>query len=197
VRNLQEINDSFTGHAFNDYSQWGEDGVLAEIFNRIGTENKWCLECGAADGLFFSNTRTMIEQGWDAVLIESDPDTYERLTRNCSPFGGVKCWNAAVDRANTLDNILAANGAPADIDLVSIDIDGQDFYALNAMLRFKPRVVVIEYGQGDPDFLPTLGGEGQAGLHKITALAVGKCYVPVWRSATNLIFVKRPLEEKL
>jgi hypothetical protein len=196
VRTAQEINDSLSPCAFNVYSQWGEDGVLAEIFNRIGAENKWCLECGAAEGLFFSNTRTLIEAGWTGVLVEADSSRYERLVKNCEGLSA-HCLNANVGRENRLDDLLASKGAPPEIDLVSIDVDGQDFYAFNAMLRFKPRVVVIEYGQGDPDLLPTLGGEGQAGLHTITGLAIGKGYVPVWRSQTNLVFVRQGLEERL
>jgi hypothetical protein len=195
VRNLQEINDSLTDHALNVYSQWGEDGVLAEIFDRIGAENKWCFECGAADGLFFSNTRALIDAGWTGVLVEADSGRYERLVKNCEGLSA-HCINASVGQ-DRIDDLLASKGAPPEIDLVSIDVDGQDFYIWNALLRHRPNVVVIEYGDEDPDFIPRLGGEGQAGLGAITRLGIGKNYFPVWRSQTNLVFVRQGLEEKL
>ena len=56
----------------NVYSQFGEDGILAAIFEKLGTCNKWVLECGASDGVFFSNSRKLIEEGWNGVLVEAD-----------------------------------------------------------------------------------------------------------------------------
>jgi hypothetical protein len=196
--NYQEIANDLDGHAYNSYSQWGEDGILEEIFNRIGTANKWCLECGAGDGLFMSNTRKLIEDGWTGILIEADANKMERLSTNSAPYEA-HCFNVRIGPDDKLDDILASVTAPMDIDLVVIDIDGQDFYAWNSMLRYIPRVVVIEYDAhgGDPYFLPTLGGKGQAGLHQINGLAFGKTYRPVWRSYSNLIFVRHPLEQSL
>jgi hypothetical protein len=197
VSNLQEIADDLSGFALNYYSQHGEDGVLAEVFKRIGTENKWCLECGAGDGLFLSNTRKLIEDGWTGVLVEADTSKAERLAAN-SVAHEAHCFNVTIGTEDRLDDILVACDAPTDIDLVVIDIDGQDFYAWNAMLKYKPRVVVIEYDAWvDPEFLPTLGGKGQTGLHRITGLGYGKRYRPIWRSLTNMMFVSHPLEEKL
>jgi hypothetical protein len=195
----QETTDELSAFARNYYSQWGEDGVIAEVFKRIGTSNKWCLECGAGDGLFFSNTRRLIEQGWTSVLVEADVPKMERLTDNSAPYANnCFCYNVTIGVDDRLDDILASCSAPTDIDLAVIDIDGQDFYAWNAMLQYRPRVVIIEYDPLiDPDFLPTLGGEGQAGLHRITELAYGKSYRPIWKSVTNMMFVSHPLEEQL
>jgi hypothetical protein len=197
VTNLQEIADDLCGFAVNYYSQQGEDGVIAEVFKRIGTTNKWCLECGAGDGLFLSNTRRLIEAGWTGVLVEADASKAERLAAN-SEVHTVHCFNIAIGAEDRLDDILASCSAPTDIDLAVIDIDGQDFYAWNSMLKYRPRVVIIEYDPWvDPEFLPTLGGKGQTGLHGITRLGYGKHYRPIWRSTTNMMFVSHPLEEML
>jgi hypothetical protein len=197
VTDLKEIADELSGFAVNYYSQWGEDGVIAEVFDRIGTANKWCLECGAGDGLFLSNTRRLIEAGWTGVLVEADASKAERLSANSAPHTA-HCFNVTIGAEDRLDDILASCSAPTDIDLAVIDIDGQDFYAWLAMLKYRPRVVVIEYDPWvDPEFLPTLGGKGQAGLHRITGLGYGKQYRPVWKSMTNMMFVSHPLEEML
>ena len=185
--------------AYNTYSQFGEDGVLKAIFRVIGALNEWCMECGAADGLFFSNTRRLIENGWHAVLIEADRATFARLHQNCAGFGErVQCFQVQVDHDHRLETILRRVNAPLDIDLVVIDVDGQDYYLWNALHRYRPRVVVIEYDQNvDQDFIPPLGGAGQAGERAIYSLGVGKYYTPVYRSKTNLIFVQRPLDRLL
>lgn len=186
--------------AFNTYSQGGEDGVLQAIFSVIRTENQWCLECGAADGLFFSNTRRLIEQQeWRAVLIEADEREFGRLVANCEGYGErVTCVRARIDDRCRLEGILHRVGAPIDIDLVVIDVDGQDYHLFNSLLQYRPRVVVVEYDQtADEDFIPCLGAEGQAGLRAIRKLGAGKLYTEVFHTQTNVLFVRQPLDRLL
>lgn len=185
--------------ARNTYSQGGEDGVLQAIFAAIPPENRWCLECGAADGLFFSNTRRLIELGWKAVLVEADPAAYARLLANNEAFAGkVACVLGKVGDEHNLDAVLGRYGAPVDIDLVVIDVDGQDYYLFNGLLRYRPRVVVVEFDfNADPDFIPTLGAPGQAGEQAILNLGAGKLYLAVYRSLTNIVFVRHPLHKML
>lgn len=185
--------------AANVYSQFGEDGILDAIFKVIRPANKHCFECGAADGLFFSNTRRLIEQGWNAILIEADQAAFARLEANCESFGDrVKCLHGRVDASNSLDGILSRCGVPLDIDLAVIDVDGQDYYLFNSLLRYRPRVVVVEFDpNGDDDFIPQIGGPGQAGANAICRLAAGKFYTLVHRNWCNLIFVKQPLDRLL
>jgi hypothetical protein len=186
-------------YAFNTYSQFGEDGVLQAIFSLIGAENEWCIECGAADGLFFSNTRRLIDYGWHAILVEASRSVFQRLVKNCEGFGErVICVPAQIDADNRLETVLQRCGAPVDIDLAVIDIDGQDYYVFNSLLRFRPRVVMVEFDRtADEDFIPLLGGEGQAGSRAIAALGAGKWYTEVYRSSTNIVFVKQPLDQLL
>lgn len=181
--------------AYNDYSQSGEDGVLEAIFLGIGAANKWCCECGASDGLFFSNTRNLIEKGWQGVLIESDADAFSRLTENNKAFGSrVRLEHATINRETRIESVLQKYGAPNDIDLMVIDVDGQDFYVWNSMLVYRPRVVVIEFDpSGSVEFCPSICGQGQAGPQSIINLARGKLYDCVWASRFNMIFVVRPL----
>lgn len=186
--------------AFNVYSQDGEDGILAAIFSRIGDGKKWCLECGASDGLWFSNTRRLIERDWNALLIEADHKSFARLEVNSAPFAGrVSCVRAMVDSENCrLDDLLKKAGAPKDIDLAVIDVDGQDYYLFNSLLEYEPRVVVVEYEpRCDPDFIPALGADGQAGWNAICRLAAGKLYAPIMRNRWNMVLVKRPLDQLL
>lgn len=182
--------------ARNVFSQFGEDGVVDAIFRRIGAANRWCFECGATDGLFFSNTRRLLRDGWDAVLVEGGPAAFRRLEENCEPFGErARCVNAL---ANALDPVLAAAGAPLDIDLVVIDVDGQDYHLFNSMLRFRPRVAMIEFDpNAEPDFIPDLGAPGQAGIAATARLAAGRFYTPVFKTWCNLILVAQPLDQLL
>ena len=186
-------------HAFNDYSQFGEDGILQAVFSELDPASRWCFECGAADGLFFSNTRRLIESGWHGVLVEADEAAFGRLVENNAPFADrVRLFNCLIDNTNRIDDILQAAGAPADIDLAVIDVDGQDYYLFNSILRYRPRVVMVEFdGNADPDFIPTLGGPGQAGSMAMRKLAAGKYYELVYANRCNLIFVPQRLAHLL
>lgn len=181
----------------NVYSQFGEDGAVAAIFEAIGAANRVCLEAGAGDGIFFSNTRQWVEQGWRAILIEKDPVLFGRLKGNATENCVLDNIEIGTEPPNSLDGVLARYGAPKDIDLLSLDIDGQDWHVFNAMLFHRPRVVVMEYAiEGDaeryfgPDFIPVRGGKGQAGRNAVVRLLCGKGYKPVAVSASNVIAVQ-------
>jgi hypothetical protein len=188
--------------AQNRYSQNGEDGVLAGIFEKIGVANRWCAEVGAADGIFFSNTRHLIEQGWSSVQIEADPERYAKLSLLYDQNENVRTVHAKVgmgaDEVN-LDTILFDAGAPTDLDLLVIDVDGQDYYLWNSLLRYRPRVVVCEFNNtaSDPEFIPTLGGEGQAGVNAIQRMAVAKGYAPIICTTYNLIAIRLDIVQEV
>lgn len=128
-------------------SQDGEDGVLEAMFERIGTSNKCCCEFGALDGRSSSNTWNLIHnQGWRGILIEGDAERFKRLLAAAPLIGDVVPIQAYVqtDGPNSLDNLLSQARAPIDIDLLSIDIDNDDYWVWESLRNFRPRVVVIE-----------------------------------------------------
>lgn len=195
------INQAVANRHYNKYSQFGEDGMLEAIFEYIGTENKWCFEAGAADGIFFSNTRKLIEEGWQGVLVEMDGDMFDLLSRNCSNKKTV-LFNEKLEQRgiHSLDNILTIAYAPINIDLVIIDIDGQDYHVFNACETYKPRVVVIEHAvppNENENFIPPVGGAGQAGSTAIAKLMSGKGYKVLIQTGSNTICVRSDLIPKL
>ena len=190
---------------WNVYSQWGEDAILDGIFKRIGAANKWCCEIGAADGLFFSNTRLFITEGWDAVLVEADDAAYKKLRALYGPQvhgkerPRVKTWDWRIDpQVLTVDAVLEASNAPLDLDLLSIDIDGQDYFVFNSLMKYQPRVVVVEYApEAERMFIPPLDGEGQAGIDAMRYVADARGYETVTATQTNLICVRKDLAHLL
>jgi len=174
----------------NVYSQNGEDGIIEAIFERIGINNKWCLEVGASDGILFSNTRQFVEKGWNAILIESEKLAYDRLVENCKDYPNAIPVFAEIGINCTLDSILKKYGAPKDLDLMVIDIDGQDYHVVNAMLEYEPRILVVEYAPlAETEFIPPLGGKGQAGRAAITRLGCSKGYRSQIDTKVNLIMM--------
>lgn len=179
------------GRQRNVTSQFGEDGLIQAVFERIGETNRWCFEVGAADGLFYSNTKQLRDAGWYAVLIEGD-----RLQADkCMAFASVRVQVVAEKIGRqSLDNILAGSGAPIRLDLGVIDIDGQDYWAWDGMKAFRPRVMLVEYGYWNPPERipqPNEGTEAQAGLKAITDLGESKGYVAIATTHCNVLFVDR------
>ncbi|KKM94166.1 hypothetical protein LCGC14_1201100 [marine sediment metagenome] len=175
------------GKSGNYTSQFGEDGLIAAALELVGVEHKWCFEVGAADGLFFSNTKVLRDAGWWAVLVEKDSFHFDKLKRWES--GKVHTRHETVGPAVPIDGILWQHDVPEDLELVVIDIDGQDYYVWGAMTLYRPRLVLIEFAPNcSQDFLPLPGAEGQAGLQPILALGREKGYVTLAKTYCNVLF---------
>jgi hypothetical protein len=132
----------------NIYSQTGEDGIIQQIIKTLPHTDKWAVEFGAWDGWHLSNTRNLIEHhGYSAVLIEGDESRFNDLQMRCSNSRNVFTINQFVgfDADNSLDKILENTPIPIDFDFLSIDIDGNDYHAWQAISKYTPKVVCIEF----------------------------------------------------
>lgn len=187
------------GHASTVTSQYGEDGIIAKIFELIGLKNKWCVEFGAWDGEYLSNTWAVInQQKWSAVLIEGDPQRAADLAKlHEGRVGEVFVQNAFVgwEGETALDALLSQTPIPNDFDLLSIDIDGNDWHVWDALSAYSPRLVVVEFNPSatnelyfvqDPD--PALS-QGSSLLAFID-LAKQKGYELVATTYANAFFVQ-------
>lgn len=128
------------------YSQADEDGIIQEIFRRIGVSQKTFIEIGVGDGLE-NNTLSLLLQGWRGAWIEGN-SKFANAIRN--KFGSIldeKRLNLVtqwVSREN-INQLIRECGLPDEIDLFSLDIDGNDFHVMQAIERLNARVVVVEY----------------------------------------------------
>jgi hypothetical protein len=132
------------------YSQFGEDGILEQIFALIGAQNRCCVEFGGYDGITMSNTARLIrEQGWSGGFIEADPTLYRQLIDNYREFPLVRAIQAYVE-PQTIESLLAQLEVPDDFDLLCIDIDGNDYWVWQQINRYRPRAVVVECNSAYP-----------------------------------------------
>ena len=119
------------------YSQTGEEGVLAGLFDAVGVTSRYLVDLGAGDGIALSNTRLLLERGWHGARFDAAyaGDVHqERIT------------------AENVAEIFAKYAVPAEFDLLSLDVDGNDFWILRALLRagYRPRVMCVEVNANLP-----------------------------------------------
>jgi hypothetical protein len=120
------------------YSQNGEEYRLEYIFENIGTTNKVFVDIGAWNGEHLSNTKLFREKGWLGVLIDGNR------------YPGI--YHSFVTQENIIET-FSKFFVPKEFDLLSIDIDGNDYWILKEILRHhRPRVIVSEFNS---EFPPT------------------------------------------
>ncbi|MEX0961996.1 MAG: hypothetical protein WDZ28_03975 [Simkaniaceae bacterium] len=142
---------SLNRYGYCQYSQFGEDGIIEEIFNRLNISEGYCVEFGGADGVWLSNIRRLIEKGWKGCFIESSKKAFKKLRKNYQSDENVLClnqfitWNQEDQRGMLFDQIRKEHFPDIEIDFLSIDIDGADFYILKS-LECRPKVICIECG---------------------------------------------------
>jgi hypothetical protein len=141
-------------HRRNVTSQIGQDGIFEKMLEIIGAENRWCVEFGAWDGKHLSNTWNLIaNHEWSGVLIEGSKDRFAELGKNHTGHK-VVAFNEFVSFSgeNRLDEILRRTEIPANFDVLSIDIDGNDWHVWESLKDYRPRIVCVEFN-------PTIGND--------------------------------------
>ncbi|WP_397543397.1 hypothetical protein [Roseovarius salis] len=200
--------EPLNSHAWDAYSQTGEDGIISELMNRLGVFDrdgeKWCVEFGAWDGVHLSNTCNLIRNhGFRAVLIEGETRRYRDLCRNHPDEEIVKVNRfVTLDGDSRLDALLAQTDIPEDFDLLSIDIDSCDYHVWQSVERYRPKAVIIEFNHTipvdiayvqPPDFAVNHGN----GVKAMDNLARDKGYTTVCVHASNLLAVRNDLLERV
>jgi hypothetical protein len=134
---------------FKCYSQSDEDGILLFLFSVLGVSKKSCVEICAGDGIECNTANLILNHGWHGLLVDGDRKRVERGRQFYSsspqtyvyPPNFVCSW---VTRQGVND-LVESNGFTGEVDLLSLDLDGMDYWVWEALDIIDPRVVVLEY----------------------------------------------------
>lgn len=135
----------------NNFSQNGEDGVIAKLFEIAGIKSGFLVEFGAWDGIYYSNARHhfLNNPAFNLLMIEPNPDRFAELQKNY-PEPTAILVNSYVhfDKSPNLNDIFAEKNI-SDIALLSIDVDGDDFDIWKSLdtTIYRPKIVIIEFGK--------------------------------------------------
>lgn len=126
---------------FRGLSQHEEDGITVALFDRVGATTRRFVEIGA--GVNGGNSGFLAKEcGWTGVMLEIDAGRAASLRRRFAP--AVTIVEARVTREN-INELVTTNGCAGDVDLLSIDIDGIDYWVWEHLSACRPRVVIVEY----------------------------------------------------
>lgn len=201
--------DKLNRYEFQAFSQFGEDGIIQEIFRRIGTTNRYFVEFGVETGVE-TNTTYLLHQGWQGLWIDGSPQYIQTINdhfRQTIQEGRLTALQSFITAEN-IESIFARGHVPESFDLLSIDIDRNDYHVWKAITHYQPRVVIIEYNsifRPDCDFVvdyqPDLMWDGSshtgASLSALEKLGREKGYALVASNFTgvNAFFVRQDLAD--
>ena len=130
-------------------SQGGEDGIIHEIFRRIGIATRQFAEIGVGDGSE-NNTAFLLSQGWSGYWIDGN-DAFERTVANRPDLTSETIRTlVSFVTAENVASLFRQLEVPEEIDLLSLDIDQNTYYVWESLRDFRPRVVVVEYNAAVP-----------------------------------------------
>lgn len=135
-----------SGYGYKVFSQSDEDGIVNQIFNRIGLTNRVFVEFGVGDGLE-NNTAALLFDGWSGLWIEGSREYCHQIVSHMSNLidaGRLTVVNEFIYPDN-IDKLISSNLQACEIDLLSVDIDGNDVHVVQAIKCINPRVIVVEY----------------------------------------------------
>ena len=138
IKNLSEVE-------FQVYSQWGEDGIIDWLVNKFPEIPKNFLEIGTQD-YKESNTRfLLVNKNWDGFLIEADKNEVKKIkSQRIFWRHNLKIANEFITKDNINDVIKKFN-VPKKLGLLSLDIDGVDYWVLNELSVLDPSIIICEY----------------------------------------------------
>lgn len=155
-QNIRELDARVQGARLSlrrdHFSNGREEQMLAGYIRELlpAAHNRMAVDIGAGDGMRWSNTYALFLDGWKGIGVEFDGRKFVKLARAYKYFTAVyACRNRATP--NNIVPLLQSYETPADFAVLSLDIDGNDYWVLRAILSaFRPQLVVTEVNEKIP-----------------------------------------------
>lgn len=211
VKKFQEV-------GFGLYSQHDEDGILLYLFSLLGHGNRYAVEICCGDGYECNTSNLILHHGWSGILIDGQKTNMEKARDFFHRHPDTKYWPPVLLHewvtAENINQLLEINGCPQMVDLLSLDLDGNDYWIWKALTWLEARVVVLEFNHllgperkasipYDPKFQATYSEEGTdyagASISAFVALGRKKGYRLVGgnRYGTNAFFLRESVGEDI
>lgn len=140
-REIKSLSDA----EFQVFSQWGEDGIIQYLIHKVPIENKVFVEFGV-ENYEESNTRFLLQNNnWTGLVIDASEKNIEYIKKSTIYWKYNLKAECAFVTAENINFLISKNGISGDIGLLSIDLDGNDYWVWKAIDCISPRIVICEY----------------------------------------------------
>jgi hypothetical protein len=153
-RQIQSLSDRFPNklstrniqnNEFQVFSQWGEDGIIQALVSEIEIEKKIFVEFGVQDYTEANTRFLLINNNWSGLVMDSSQEHIQYIKQDQIYWRyNLKAECAFIHKGN-INELLINNGMTGDIGLLSIDVDGNDYWIWDAIHCISPRILICEY----------------------------------------------------
>lgn len=145
LRQLDRV-EKMKDSEFRVFSQWGEDGIIQFLTRNVDISKKVFVEFGVDQYDIESNTRFLLaKDNWAGLIIDRSKEAIEKIKQSPTYWlYNLKAVEAFITKDN-INEILEENGVTGEIGLLSIDVDGNDYWIWEAINVVSPIIVIIEY----------------------------------------------------
>lgn len=211
---LLDNSTTFCKKKLNIFTVHDEDGILLNIFAKINDSNKVFVDIGSNDCINSNCANLAFHHGWSGVFIDAKLEILQRgkyiykkyFKQNANRFSFVH----SIVTVKNIDEVLKTQLSVSEVDLLSIDLDGNDYFIWQAITAINPRVVIteVQVEKGNKDFIPEYTNafelyednlpKGASPLSMVKLAATkGYCLVAVNNGGYNLFFVRKDCMKNL
>ena len=143
---------------FQVFSQFGDDGIIQYLIDKLPIKNKTFIEFGV-ENYQEANTRfLLINNAWSGFIIDGDPDNIKQIKNSrLYSFYDIRAIDSFITKQN-INQLISGVGFQKEVGILSVDIDGNDFWVWKAIDVISPEIVICEYnslfGFEDPITIP-------------------------------------------
>jgi hypothetical protein len=141
---------------FSRFSEFEEDGHLLYLLTLAGSTSRTVVEISSQDGRTCMATNLLVHHRWRGFLFDGDPvfvaDGQRFFARHPATRALPPFMRAEWFTRENVNRALAAAGVPGQVDVLSLDIDGNDLHLWNAM-TLRPRILICEFNNAVPSTL--------------------------------------------
>jgi hypothetical protein len=138
VQSLREVE-------FTVFSQFGEDGILQYLIHRVPISNRFFIEFGVEDYREANTRFLLVNDNWSGLVLDGDERLVAAIRNDPVHWKYDLTATCAFITRDNIDELLRAGAPNPDVGLLSIDLDGNDYWVWKAIVSIRPRIVVCEY----------------------------------------------------
>ncbi len=144
LNNLQQ-SKKIQDYEFSVFSQWGEDGIIQKLISSVPIVNKTFIEFGVENFLESNCRFLMTKDNWSGYVIDGSDKNVETIKNSSYYWKFDLVAKSAFITAENINELLKESGFAEDLGLLSLDIDGVDYWVLKAIDAYRPRILILEY----------------------------------------------------